>query len=63
MNKYKVVGGEAQGYAVVARSGGIEYDLIETKAMAVAIRRVLNAGIGPEWDAVERELQRRGVIS
>lgn len=57
---YKLVGVKKRGYAVVHKSGGIEYDLLETRELAVVIRDVLNAGIGPEWDAVSAELETRG---
>jgi len=58
--KYKVVGSKGSGFAVVDRAGATEYDLIKTRECAVAIKNVLNRGIGPEWDAVEAELVRTG---
>lgn len=56
--KYRVVGNHKDGYAVV-QGGAIEYDLLETRSDANAIRDVLNDGFGPEWEAVEAELERR----
>lgn len=52
-NQYKVVGNKKTGYAVVAKTGGTEYDLIETRLDATAICSILNRGVGPEWDKVE----------
>lgn len=60
MEKYKVVGAKTRGYAVVyVVGGGIEYDLIDRKEDAEEICEILNRGIGPEWDLVESELDKR----
>lgn len=56
--KYEVVGAKSRGYAVVMKNGVIEYDLIEKKEDAEEICDILNRGIGPEWDAVEAELDK-----
>jgi len=56
---YKVEGNHVRGYAVVHESGGIEYDLLESRAEADEICEVLNEGVGPEWDAVEKALRER----
>ena len=37
-------------------NGVIEYDNLESRAEAIAICKVLNRGIGPEWDKVEAAL-------
>lgn len=47
------------GFGVVTQSGAIVYDLLETRREAEEICDVLNSGIGPEWDAVSAELERR----
>jgi hypothetical protein len=60
---YKVVGKKDSGYAVVTHAGAIEYDLLGERKLAVAIKGILNAGIGPEWDLVLPELERRGISS
>lgn len=56
MANYKVKGNHLAGYAVLSESGGIEYDLLESRTEAEEICEVLNDGIGPEWDAVEKAL-------
>jgi hypothetical protein len=53
--RYKVVGG-GKLFGVAHVTGGMEYDLLETWEEAEKICAILNRGIGPEWDAVEREL-------
>lgn len=58
---YKVAGNKDRGYAVVQVAGGIEYDLLGERKLAVAIKNILNEGIGPEWDPVLSELERRGI--
>lgn len=55
---YRVVGGSVRGFAVIAATGAIEYDLLERRVDANDICEILNRGIGPEWDAVEAELDR-----
>lgn len=60
MKLYRVIGHKDRGYAVVQKGGGIEYDLLETRELAVKIRDVLNAGVGPDWDEVSVELERMG---
>jgi hypothetical protein len=59
--KYKVIGSKKDGFAVVERvMGGVEYDLIETREGARAIRDVLNSGVDPCWNSVSAELEKRG---
>jgi hypothetical protein len=58
-SKYKVVGHAKIGFAVL-EDGAILYDLLERKSIANAIRDVLRDGIGPDWNAVEAELEKRG---
>ena len=54
---YRIVGNKKDGYAVLTSNGAIEYDLLESRSLAVQIRNILNRGIGPDWDAVEREME------
>lgn len=56
---YLVTGNKTSGYAVLTPDGAVKYDLLDTRSKASDIAAVLNDGIGPEWDAVERELDRR----
>jgi hypothetical protein len=56
---YKIVGNKKIGYAVVMQNGVIEYDLLESRTEAKEIRDALNAGIGPEWDAVSDYLNNK----
>ncbi len=58
-HKYHVVGNEQTKYAVVDNLGGIVYDLLDSRKEAVAIKNVLNKGIGPEWDAVSAALAKK----
>lgn len=53
---YEVIG--AKPWAVAEKRGGIVYDLLETKGEAKRICDVLNMGIGPEWESVEKALKR-----
>jgi hypothetical protein len=47
-------------WAVVGSKGGaILYDLLESEKLATEIRDIVNDGIGPEWDLVNEELERR----
>jgi hypothetical protein len=46
------------GLAVVSEEGAIEYDLLESPQLAHDICTVLNAGIGPEWEAVSDALEK-----
>lgn len=54
MSRYHVEGNHVVGYAVVEEHGGVEYDHLDTRSQAEEICEALNAGVGPEWDAVER---------
>lgn len=56
--KYRVDG---DGPFCVEDRGGIVYDLIDSKTEAEAICKILNKGIGPEWDVVEPELRKLGL--
>ena len=56
MRKYKVTGTAKTDFAVLMANGAIEYDCLESRQEAKDICAVLNRGIGPEWDAVERAL-------
>lgn len=58
MATYRVAGNRKDKYFVL-EDGGVLYDLLESRDEARAIRDVLRDGIGPEWDAVDAELQRR----
>lgn len=58
--QYRIVGAEPE-FGIEAVKGGIIYDLLP-KADAVNVCAVLNSGVGPEWDAVEAELERRGKL-
>jgi hypothetical protein len=53
--EYKV-----SGLAVVGRKdNAIMYDLLDSKLEAIKICEILNEGIGPDWDEVGPELERR----
>ncbi len=56
MRAYRVVGNRSLGYGVRHRDGYMEYDLVESRLIAEVICRILNKGIGPEWDAVEKAI-------
>ena len=54
---------KVSGLAVVSEEGpsgetAIVYDLLESRQLAHDICTVLNAGVGPEWDAVSEALDR-----
>jgi hypothetical protein len=53
---------EVRGLAVVGPDGATLYDLLDSAQMAHDICTVLNAGIGPEWDAVSAALDRLVVV-
>lgn len=48
----------AKGTAVL-QDGAVVYDLLDSPEEAKEIAAICNDGIGPEWDAVEPELDRR----
>lgn len=57
----------ALGCAVLDSNGATLYDFIDDppdkgSALATAVAQICNAGIGPEWDAVSVELERRSVL-
>ncbi len=56
---YSVVGNHSLGYGVRHRDRYLEYDLLESRSLATLICEILNAGIGPDWEAVEEEIDRR----
>jgi len=56
--QYKVTG--IGPFAVKTIEGAIEYDLIDSLWEADDICRILNQGIGPEWDKVEPHMQKAG---
>ncbi len=53
---FAIVGNAIKKYAIT-QDGGILYDLIEDRALAVDILALLQSGVGPEWDAIERALE------
>jgi len=54
--RYKVIGSPQMGYAVAEGHGNaIVYDLL-TRKEAQKICRLMNSGVGPEWDAIEAAL-------
>ncbi|HXN71491.1 MAG TPA: hypothetical protein VN861_02945 [Candidatus Acidoferrales bacterium] len=55
--KYRVTGNRPFGVSVIG--GGLEYDLIYARKDADIICGILNEGIGPEWDDVEPEFNKR----
>jgi hypothetical protein len=61
-SKYTISGHATIGFAIL-EDGAILYDLLETKQQARVIRDVLLDGIGPEWDAVKAELEKRGIAA
>jgi hypothetical protein len=48
----------AKGVAVLDKRGAVLYDLLDSAKEARNIASICNRGIGPEWDAVEPELER-----
>ena len=55
-NSYHVVGSKSVGYGVRHIDGYMEYDLLESRTLAKLICEILNQGIGPQWDAIEDEI-------
>lgn len=55
--RYHVEGNHITGHCVLTENNGIVYDLLETRQEADEICAVLNLGIGPDWDAVEKYLK------
>lgn len=52
--KYRVF-----GLAVIDADGAVVYDLLDNTEEARDICAVLNCSIGPDWDAVSAELEKR----
>lgn len=57
MQPYRV-----SGNSVLDENGAVMYDNLESLQLAHDIALVLNAGIDPEWDAVEAALDRLVVV-
>jgi hypothetical protein len=54
---YHVIGERLTGYAVVSdQTGCADYDLIESRMEALDICRLLNEGVGPEWEPIAKRL-------
>lgn len=54
--KYHIVG--VGPFGVAEKKGGMVYDLLDTRQEALDIWKVLEDGIGPEWEAVEAALMK-----